>query len=119
MIWTTEEGNFDKLIRIASTWGLFVVIIVFLAIIKVVLSDVDLTFVKFMKMNITNTLTYAFYFTLQDLSFFVAVSLLNPTFSSTTNEIVCFSLAIGLGILIVIYITYCFYRINFNSGEPS
>ena len=60
-------------------------IIVLIGIVKVVLSDVDLTFIKFMKMNISNTLIYTFYFTLQDLSFFMAVSLLNPTFSSSAS----------------------------------
>ncbi len=72
-----------------------------------------------MKMEIANTLTYAFYFTLQDLSFFIAASLLNPTFTATPDEIVCFSLAIVFGVLIIMYILKCFHVINFKGDDPS
>ena len=52
---------------------------------KVALSEAELTLAKFMSMNFANTLIYAFYFTLQDLSFFVAASLMNQNRFSTTN----------------------------------
>lgn len=88
-------------------------------IIKVALSEAELTFAKFMEMNIANTLIYGFYFTLQDLSFFVAVSLLDPSLFGSTNEIVCFGLAIFFAIVIIAFIIYSFYRINFTQDDPS
>ena len=118
-IWTVEEGQYDKLIRIVSIWALFLVIIFLVGIIKVAVSDASLTFAKFMEMNIANTLIYGFYFTLQDLSFFVAVSLLDPSLFGSTNEIVCFCLAIFFAIVIIVFIIYSFYRINFTQDDPS
>ena len=64
-------------------------------------------------MNIGNTLIYAYYFTLQDLSFFVAASLMNQNRFSTTNEVLCFSLAVFFSIMTILYIMDCFHRINF------
>ena len=68
-------------------------------------------------MEISNTITYAFYFTLQDLSFFIAVAVLNPTYNVAANEIICFSLGVIFCLLILIYLWYSFYVINFKDEE--
>ena len=116
-VWTTEEGNFDKLIRLASTWGLFLFLLLFLALLKILLSETEITMRNFMRANFGNAMTYAFYFTLQDTSFFIAVSLTTSNFTSSNDTIVCFIVALVLSVIILIGMLYCFHRINFFDPE--
>ena len=100
------------MIRIASTWGLFALISISLGGIKSALDEKGMTFEKYMKMNIGNVISYAFYFTLQDASLVVATALLNPSFSSALKAV---STAGGIffALIILLYILWAFNIINF------
>lgn len=69
-----------------------------------------------MSKNIGNIFSYAFYFTLQDIAFVVAAALLNPDFSSALS-IVGFCLGVVFVLLTLLYMSWCFYRINFPAGD--
>lgn len=87
------------------------------AILKVALDEREMTFRKYMTKNIGNYFSYAFYFTLQDIAFVIAIPILNPNFSSTFN-IVSFGLAVFFAVFSTIVIIWSFKRINFDDvGE--
>lgn len=113
-IWTTEEGVINKAIRIAATWAFFVLVAVIIGALKVALDEKEMTFHKYMSKNLGNYFSYAFYFTLQDIAFVIAVPILNPNFTSTFN-IVSFAIAIFLALLTAVVMVWCFYQINFEN----
>lgn len=112
-IWTVEEGIINKSIRIGATWGFFALAAIIFGALKVALDEREMTFHKYMTKNIGNYISYAFYFTLQDIAFVIATPILNPDFSSIFN-IVSFCLAIFFAIFSLIVIIWCFNRINFE-----
>lgn len=71
-----------------------------------------MTFYKYMSKNIGNYFSYAFYFTLQDIAFVIAIPILNPNFTTTFN-IITFVLAIFFALITTIIVIWSFYRINF------
>lgn len=75
------------------------------------LDEKEMSFQKFMSKNLANVFSFAFYFTLQDIAFVIAIPILNPNFTSTIN-IVSFVIAIFFAIFCTIVIIWCFYRIN-------
>lgn len=65
-----------------------------------------------MSKNIGNFISFAFYFTLQDIAFVIAIPILNPDFSSVFH-IVSFGLAIFFALLTLVMMIWTFYKINF------
>ena len=102
----------DKSIRIASFVGLFSVFSILLGAIRSALDDKNMTFDKYMKANVGNVLTYAFYFTLQDTSFIVATVFLKPSFDSKMN-IIGFGVGVFLAAMIIIFLFWCYNLINY------
>ena len=78
------------------------------------LDEREMTLQKYMSKNVGNYFSYAFYFTLQDIAFIIAVPILNPDLSSTFG-IICFGLAIFFALLTATVMIWSFCRINFES----
>lgn len=92
------------------------VVAVAVGALKVALDEKEMTFHKYMSKNLGNYFSYAFYFTLQDIAFIVAVPILNPNFNSTYN-IVSFAIAVFLALASTLALVWCFYQINFENQE--
>lgn len=65
-----------------------------------------------MSKNIGNFIAFAFYFTLQDIAFVIAIPILNPNFDNLYT-IVSFGLAIFFALLTILMMMWTFYKINF------
>ena len=111
-IWVNDEGVINKAIRVAAFWLFFTIIAIILGVIRSALDDKNMTFEKYMRMNIGNIFSYTFYYTLQDTSFIVATVLLNPTFTDTLH-FVSFGLGIFFALFIIVVMCWCFSIINF------
>lgn len=70
----------DKIIRIAATWALFYLIGFIIATVKVALSDTSISYLKYFEKSFANIASFAFYYTIIDMGFVIAVPLLNPDF---------------------------------------
>lgn len=100
----------------AATWAFFVLVAVIMGALKVALDEKEMTFHKYMSKNLGNYFSYAFYFTLQDIAFIVAVPILNPNFNSTFS-IVSFAIAVFLALASAVALVWCFHQINFENSE--
>lgn len=87
-----------------------------LGAIKVLMSDREISYFKYLEKNIGNIGSFAFYFTLQDIGFAIAVPFLNPNFS-TIMGIISFVIAVVMAVLTVAVMVWMFYRINYEDDE--
>jgi hypothetical protein len=116
-IWVNEEGVLNKAIRIVCMWGLILAISSVIGLLKVALEEQMLTFEKYITRNIAQTCEVAFYFTLQDIAFVIAIPITNPAYHSTT-EIASLLVAVVFIVLAVGFMVWSFYKINYPSpGE--
>lgn len=112
-IFTTEETYANKLVRIASVWGLVMVIILMIGIAKTFCTETKLLLSYFLQKNMSNALCLAFYLTIQDIAFYCAVNFYNIDFSNMIG-IIFFAIAILLSIVTIIFLMWQFSIVNYK-----
>jgi hypothetical protein len=116
LIWANEEGVINKSVRIVCTWGVIIAVCVLLGFLKVALDEKTLTFSKYMNKNFVNVCSFAYYFTLQDIAFVIAIPLMNPNLTNLHN-IISFALGIVFSLITIAYMVWIFYLINYQNTE--
>ena len=115
-VWINDEGVLDKAVRVGSFTGLFIIFSILFGVVRSALDEKNMTFEKYMKANIGNLVSFAFYYTLQDTSFVAATVLLNPSFSSKTH-IIGFGVGLFFVVLIIAMMAWSFNIINYPTHK--
>jgi hypothetical protein len=115
-IWGIDEGVINKSVRIVCTWGVILGFCVVIGFLKVALDEKTLTFQKYMKNNLVHVCAFAYYFTLQDIAFVVAIPIMNTNLR-LLSHLISFIISMVFILITIVYMVWVFYLINYQKIE--